>query len=98
MMSAIDGIWTDVRQSVRRLRRSGPFAVTAIAILAIGIGANTAVLTVVNDVLLRPLPYPEPERLVAVTEIIPEHVSRLPELPANARHFMEWRNCTCMSQ
>lgn len=94
-MGTIDSVWMDVRQSVRRLQRSPSFAVTAIAILAIGIGANTAVFSVVNAVLLRPLPYPEPERLVAVTEIIPEFVSRLPELPANARHFVEWRSCAC---
>lgn len=94
-MSLLDSLSIDVRQSVRRLQRSPSFAVTAVAILAIGIGACTAVFSVVNDVLLQPLPYTEPDRLVAVTEIIPDYVSRLPELPANARHFVEWRNCTC---
>ena len=94
-MSIMDGIWTDIRQSVRRLQRSPSFAVTAIAILAIAIGANTAVFSVVNDVLLRPLPYRQADRLYTVAEVIPELTNRFAQLPANPRHFVEWRNCTC---
>ena len=94
-MRLIDGLSADIRHSVRRLRRSPSFAFTAIAILAIGIGANTAVFSVVNDVLLQPLPYAEPERLYSVGEVIPEFASQFPELPANERHFLEWRRCAC---
>jgi predicted permease len=94
-MNSLDGIWTDIRQSVRRLLRSPSFAMTAIAILAIGIGANTAVFSVVNNVLLQPLPYPEPERLYTVGEVVPELSSRFAELPANPRHFLEWQRCSC---
>jgi predicted permease len=94
-MRTIDSVAADIRQSVRRLQRSPSFALTAIAILAIGIGANTAVFSVVSTVLLRPLAYSEPDRLYSVGEIIPELASQFPEVPANARHFLEWRRCTC---
>jgi macrolide transport system ATP-binding/permease protein len=91
----IDNLSTDIRHSVRRLQRSPSFAITAVAILAIGIGATTAVFSVVNTVLLQPLPYAQPERIYSVMEIIPELVSQYPEVPANARHYLEWRSCEC---
>jgi predicted permease len=62
----IESLMTDVKLSLRRLRNSPGFTMTVILTLAIGIGANTAVFSVVNGVLVKPLPYPEPEQLVAL--------------------------------
>jgi len=59
----------DVRVSWRSLRRDPVFAIVALVTLAVGIGATTAIFTVVNAVLLRPLPYPAPDRMVAIWQV-----------------------------
>src|SRR3954469_21073947 len=61
-----ESILKDVRYAVRSLMRRPGFALTAVLTLALGIGANTAVFSVVNSIVLRPLPFTAPDRLVHV--------------------------------
>jgi len=84
----------DIRYAFRTLRRSPGFAATAIAALALGIGANTAIFTVVNTVLLQPLSYPDPDRLVQLELISPQGSGNVTSIPK----FNIWREQTQVFQ
>ena len=87
--SAMRAVGTDVRHGLRLIRRYPASAAIAILTLALGIGANAAIFSVVDAVLLRSLPYPEPDRLVMVWEKrIKENVLTNPVSPAD---FLDWR-------
>src|SRR6266403_4829235 len=77
----------DLRFAFRQLVKQPGFAFIAVLVLALGIGANTAIFSVVNAVLLRPLPYPHSEQLVRVFGKQPQ-LDLAPSSPAN---FLEWR-------
>src|SRR5262245_57680031 len=85
----LEALWLDVRHAARTLREKPGFAVVAVTTLGLGIGANTAIFTFLNSILLRPLPYPDPDRLVILWERSPASTDNLMVLPLN---FIEWRD------
>jgi len=87
----IESFWQDLRYSARALRKSPGFSLVAILTLALGIGANTAIFSVVHALLLRPLPYKDAGRLVRLwptnvkTGLLPYAITSYPG-------FMDWKN------
>ncbi len=81
----------DFRFAGRTLRRAPGFTLVAVGTLALGIGANTAVFSLFDSVLLRPLGYGDESRLVAVHEVVRRSVQAAPDVPVNALHFQEWQ-------
>src|SRR5918992_1177932 len=77
----------EIRYAFRMLLKSPGFAAIAILALALGIGANTAIFSVVNAVLLRPLPYPESDRLV----MLREKTSTFPNGSVSYPNYLDWR-------
>src|SRR5258708_20275560 len=84
----MDSLWKDLRFAGRVLWKSPGFTGIALLALVLGIGANTAIFSVVNAVLLRPMPFQDPERLVVVWETSPRTKKNN---VANPQNFAEWR-------
>jgi putative ABC transport system permease protein len=88
-LPALDVIGHDLRCAFRGIRKNPGFAAVAILSLAIGIGANTAIFSLVNSVLLQPLAYKDPQRLFSVGELLPHLLGQNPTA-VNPTHAQEW--------
>ena len=74
----------DLRHAARHLRQSPGFSITVILVLALSIGATTAIFSIVAGVLLSPLPFADPERLV----LLGDHIGDSPHMPVTAREIV----------
>jgi putative ABC transport system permease protein len=84
----VETLWQDLRYGLRQLRRNPGFTAVAVITLALGIGANTIVFSVVSAVLIRRLPYSDPDRLVWITEFWPHLKNTIVPSP----DFLNWRD------
>jgi putative ABC transport system permease protein len=82
----MQSFWQDLRYGLRLLARAPGFAFAAIAMLGLGVGSSTAIFGIVDSVLLRPLPYPDSERIVTLSEVGEDGRARSASLPA----FQDW--------
>jgi putative ABC transport system permease protein len=87
--SSIESLWYDTRYAVRMLGRNPGFSILAVIMLSVGIGANTAVFTVMDAMLFRPLPFPDPDRIVSFASVWPAKATR--SSAVSLPDVMDWR-------
>jgi macrolide transport system ATP-binding/permease protein len=87
----IERLLQNIRYALRQLWRSPGFSIVSTMTLALGIGATTAIFTLVYDVMLRPLPFAQPDRLVTIEEKVAEWSNLYPTVPVSANHFTFWQ-------
>src|SRR5262245_29315889 len=83
-------LWQDLRFGARMLLKKPGFTLISVITLALGVGANTAIFSVVNAVLLRPLPYPEPGQLARLLAV--DTARGAQDISASMPDYREWRN------
>ncbi len=88
----VDALAGDLRYAFRMLRRQPGFSLLVVMLVAVGVGATTAIFSLVNAVLIRPLSYPQPDRLAVVRSVVPAMSASYPSVPAAAGGFLLWRD------
>ena len=86
----MDALGQDLRFAFRQLRKTPGFSLTVVLTLALGIGATTAIFSLVEGILLRPLPFSDPDRLV----LVGDHLGDSPNTPVTAREIGTYSRAT----
>ena len=94
-IAIVETLWRDLRQAWRGVCKNPGFTLAVVAVLALGIGANTAIFSLVNTVLLRPLPFPEPDRIVRVLHVPPQTLfPGMKVFAVSPANYLDWKSAS----